>query len=117
MRLILYSEQIVRSSDNCDAYNIPFTFDPEAVCGIKLPVSSDTTSSAAATASEASTTTVSKSHSVSTMATDAASTTETSAASQTTPATAETTSAENGAPRVKAVWGGVVLPVLFGVFA
>ncbi|KAM0229964.1 hypothetical protein ACHAP5_011508 [Fusarium lateritium] len=110
-------EQIVRSSDNCDAYNIPFTFDPEAVCGIKLPVSTDTMSDAATTTSDSSTATVSKSHSVSTTATDAASTTEASAASQNTPATAETTTAENGALRVKAVWGGVVLSVLFGVFA
>lgn len=117
MRLILYSEQIPRSSDNCDAYNIPFTFDPEAVCGIKLPVSSDTVSGVEATTSEASTATVSKSHSVSTTATDAEATTKTSAASQTTAAVAETTSAENGALKMKAAWGSVVLPVLFGVFA
>ncbi|WZH48599.1 uncharacterized protein QYS62_009779 [Fusarium acuminatum] len=110
-------EQIPRSSDNCDAYNLPFTFDPEAVCGIKLPVSSTTTSGAEATTSEASTATVSKSHSVSTTATDAEATTGTSEASQTTAAAAETTSAENGALRVKAAWGGVVLPVLFGMFA
>ncbi|KAG5655998.1 hypothetical protein KAF25_001568 [Fusarium avenaceum] len=110
-------EQIPRSSDNCDAYKIPFTFDPEAVCGIKLSVSSDTVSSAEATTSEVSTATVSKSHSVSTTATDAETTTETSAASQTTAATVETTSAENGALKMKAAWGSVVLPVLFGVFA
>ncbi|KIL86099.1 hypothetical protein FAVG1_10493 [Fusarium avenaceum] len=112
-------EQIVRSSDNCDAYKIPFTFDPEAVCGIKLPVSSDTTSSAEATTSEASTATVLKSHSVSTTTTttDAEATTKTSAASQTTAATVETTSAENGTLRVKAAWGSLVLSVLFGVFA
>lgn len=115
MKLILYSEQIPRSSDNCDAYNLPFTFDPEAVCGIKLPVSSTTTSGAEATTSEAST--VSKSHSVSATANDVETTTETSAASQTTAAAPETTSAENGALRVKAAWGGVVLSVLFGMFA
>ncbi|CAJ0544565.1 Ff.00g036800.m01.CDS01 [Fusarium sp. VM40] len=107
-------EQIPRSSDNCDAYNLPFTFDPEAVCGIKLPVSSTTTSGAEATTSEAST--VSKPHSVSATAKDVETTTETSAASQTTAAAPETASAENGGLRVKAAWGGVVLSVLFGVF-
>ncbi|KAF4993230.1 hypothetical protein FGRMN_6594 [Fusarium graminum] len=105
-------DQIQRSSDNCVAYKLPFTFDAEAVCGIKLSTS-DTLTGTTATTSEASTATLSKSHSIST--TDAASTTESSVASETSSAAAKA-SEENSAFGVHVTWGSMILPILFGVF-
>ncbi|GKU06699.1 hypothetical protein FLAG1_09609 [Fusarium langsethiae] len=109
-------EQIERSSDGCVAWNLPFTFDAEAVCGIKLPASSDTSSEAASTTtvarvktSDAVTTTV-----TGTETEAAASTTESSAAGQIT-AASEPTPVDNGASSVKAIGGAIVLPVLLGL--
>ncbi|KAF5660131.1 hypothetical protein FHETE_9103 [Fusarium heterosporum] len=105
-------DQIQRSSDNCDAYKLPFTFDAGAVCGIKLS-KSNTLTGATATTSEASTATLSKSHSVST--TEGASPTQSSAASKTSSAAAELIE-ENSALRVHVAWSAVIVPILFGLF-
>ncbi|KAF5656513.1 hypothetical protein FCIRC_13622 [Fusarium circinatum] len=112
-------EQIERSSNDCDAHGIPFTFDAEAVCGIKLPVSS-TTVSVSVTTSEATTVTKAKaSETVTTTEeeTPAAMTTatgaESSAASQTT-STAAATVMDNSASRAKAMVAAAA--IAFGVF-
>ncbi|RBR10230.1 uncharacterized protein FIESC28_09616 [Fusarium coffeatum] len=109
-------EQIQRSGDGCVAWNLPFTFDAEAACGIKLPKSSETSSEAMATTtvttaektSDAATTTEAETETK----TDV-STVETSAASQTTGA-AEPSTVENGAMKA-AVGGAIALPVLLGL--
>ncbi|RGP73363.1 hypothetical protein FLONG3_6381 [Fusarium longipes] len=108
-------EQIERSGDDCVAWNLPFTFDAEAACGIKLPVS--TTASLEAT----STTTVARvktTDAATTTATDAAtdgttSAMESSTASQTT-TTSEPSTVTNGASNLKVIGGAIVLPVLLG---
>ncbi|KAF4334044.1 hypothetical protein FBEOM_12121 [Fusarium beomiforme] len=112
-------EQIERSSDGCVAWNKPFTFDPEAVCGIKLPVSSETvsvTTSEATTVSKAKTSETATTTKVeeSTMATTEATTgTEVSAASRTSSA-AETTVTDNSAPRAKGMMAAAAIAL--GVF-
>ncbi|KAF5968757.1 hypothetical protein FCOIX_11226 [Fusarium coicis] len=100
------TEQIERSSSDCDAHGIPFTFDAEAVCGIKFPVSSETVSVSVTTseattvpkakATEAVTTTEEETTKAMTKATG----TENSAASQTTLAAAATVT-DNSASRAK----------------
>ncbi|PNP78912.1 hypothetical protein FNYG_07777 [Fusarium nygamai] len=99
-------EQIERSSNDCDAHGIPFTFDAEAVCGIKLPVSSETVS-VSVTTSEATTVTKAKasetvttSEEETTAAMTKATGTESLAASQTTSAAAATVT-DNSASRAK----------------
>ncbi|CEI61292.1 hypothetical protein FVEN_g5987 [Fusarium venenatum] len=109
-------EQIERSSDGCVAWNLPFTFDAEAACGIKLPASSDTSSEATSTTTVAR---VKTSDAVTTTATGTeaettASATETSTADQTT-AASEPTTVENGASNLKAIGGAIALPVLLGL--
>ncbi|KAF5549038.1 hypothetical protein FNAPI_8113 [Fusarium napiforme] len=112
-------EQIERSSNNCDAHGIPFTFDAEAVCGVKLPVSSET-ASVSVTTSVA--TTVTKAKASETVATTeettAAMTTatgsESSAASQTTSA-ATATVTDNSASRAKGMVAAAAA-VALGVF-
>ncbi|KAF4494089.1 hypothetical protein FAGAP_9782 [Fusarium agapanthi] len=100
----LGTEQIERSSKDCDAHGNPFTFDAEAVCGIKLPVSS-ATASVSVTTSEA--TTVTKAKASETVTTTEEKTTMTtatgaqsSAASQTTSAAAATVT-DNSVSRAK----------------
>ncbi|PCD33598.1 hypothetical protein AU210_009818 [Fusarium oxysporum f. sp. radicis-cucumerinum] len=93
-------EQIERSSNDCDAHGIPFTFDAEAVCGIKLPVSSETVS-VSATISEATTVTKAKASETS------------SAASQTTSG-AEATVTDNSASRAKGMVAAAAIAL--GVF-
>jgi hypothetical protein len=104
----LGTEQIERSSNDCVAHGIPFTFDAEAVCGIKLPVSSET-ASVSVTTSEA--TTVPKAKATETVTTTEGETTkavttvagtESSAASLTTSAAAAAaTVTGNSASRAK----------------
>ncbi|KAF5962666.1 hypothetical protein FBULB1_13940 [Fusarium bulbicola] len=99
-------EQIERSSNDCDAHGIAFTFDAEAVCGIKLPVSlatvsvsvttSEITTVTKAKASETVTTTQEETVPAMTTATGA----ESSAASQTT-STAAAIVTDNSASRAK----------------
>ncbi|KAF5575548.1 hypothetical protein FPANT_11290 [Fusarium pseudoanthophilum] len=112
-------EQIERSSNDCVAHGIPFTFDAEAVCGIKLPVSSETIS-VSVTTSEATTVTKAKaSETVTTTEeeTTAAMTTaagsESSAASQTTSAAAAAVT-DNSASRAKGMVAAAA--VALGVF-
>ncbi|EKJ74252.1 hypothetical protein FPSE_05549 [Fusarium pseudograminearum CS3096] len=109
-------EQIERSGNDCVAWNLPFTFDPEAACGIKLPTSSDTSSEARstitvvrATTSDAVTTTATGTETETT-----ASATESSATDKTT-TTSEPTPVDNGASNMKAIGGAIVLPVLLGL--
>ncbi|KAF5253564.1 hypothetical protein FANTH_1636 [Fusarium anthophilum] len=112
-------EQIERSSNDCDAHGIPFTFDAEAVCGIKLPVSSATVSVSVTTseattvtkakASETMTSTQEETAPAMTMATGA----ESSAASQTT-STAAAIVTDNSASRVKGMVA--VAAIALGVF-
>ncbi|KAF9771714.1 hypothetical protein IL306_010641 [Fusarium sp. DS 682] len=113
-------EQIERSSDGCVAWNKPFTFDPEAVCGIKLPVSSETVS-VSVTTSKATTVTKAKTSETvtttdgedSTTATTTATGTDVSAASQTSSA-AEATVTDNSAPRAKGMLAAAAIAL--GVF-
>ncbi|KAL7758293.1 hypothetical protein ACKLNR_012820 [Fusarium oxysporum f. sp. zingiberi] len=112
-------EQIERSSNDCDAHGIPFTFDAEAVCGIKLPVSSETVS-VSATTSEATTVTKAKASETvtrtdenTTVATTTATGTESSAASQTTSG-AEATVTDNSASRAKGMVAAAAIAL--GVF-
>jgi hypothetical protein len=117
--LICGAEQIERSSNDCDAHGIPFTFDAEAVCGIKLPVSSETVS-VSATTSEATTVTKAKASETvtrtdenTTVATTTATGTESSAASQTTSG-AEATVTDNSASRAKGMVAAAAIAL--GVF-
>ncbi|KAF5658265.1 hypothetical protein FDENT_14108 [Fusarium denticulatum] len=110
-------EQIERSSNDCDAHGIPFTFDAEAVCGIKLPLSS--TVSISVTTSEA--TTITKARATETVTTTEETTpamtavtgTESSATSQTTSAAAVTVT-DNSASRAKGMVAAAA--VALGVF-
>ncbi|KAI1009972.1 hypothetical protein LB503_011523 [Fusarium chuoi] len=111
-------EQIERSSNDCDAHGIPFTFDAEAVCGIKLPVSSTVSVSVAtsepttvtkAKASE----TVTTSEEESTAAITTATGTESSAASQTTSAAVATVT-DNSASKAKGMVAAAAIAL--GVF-
>ncbi|KAF5633965.1 hypothetical protein F25303_8966 [Fusarium sp. NRRL 25303] len=111
-------EQIERSSNDCDAHGIPFTFDAEAVCGIKLPVSS--TVSVSVTTSEATTVTKAKASETATTAEEesitaitTASGTESSAASQTTSAAAATVT-ENSGSKAKGMVAAAAIAL--GVF-
>ncbi|KAJ4128212.1 hypothetical protein NW768_008499 [Fusarium equiseti] len=117
-------EQIERSGNDCVAWNLPFTFDAEAVCGIKLPKSSETSSEVMATTtvttaektSDAAITTEAETNTKTAAAAETntdASTVETSAASQTS-GTAEPSTVDNGA-RKAAVGGAIALPVLLGL--
>ncbi|KAF5536456.1 hypothetical protein FMEXI_10314 [Fusarium mexicanum] len=113
------TRQIERSSNDCDAHGIPFTFDAEAVCGIKLPVSSATVS-VSVTTSEATTVTKAKaSETVTTTeeetipAMTTATGAESSAASQTT-STAAATVTDNSASRAKGMIAAAA--IAFGVF-
>ncbi|KAF5622070.1 uncharacterized protein FTJAE_11036 [Fusarium tjaetaba] len=114
----LGTEQIERSSSDCDAHGIPFTFDAEAVCGIKLP--SSETVSVSVTTSEA--TTVTKAKASETVTTTEEETTkavtnatgsESSVASQTTSAAAATVT-DNSASRAKGMVAAAA--VALGVF-
>ncbi|CVK98643.1 uncharacterized protein FMAN_08526 [Fusarium mangiferae] len=112
-------EQIERSSNDCDAHGIPFTFDAEAVCGIKLPVSSETVS-VSTTTSEATTVTKAKasetvttSEEESTTAITTTTGTESSAASQTTSAAAATVT-ENSGSKAKGMVAAAAIAL--GVF-
>ncbi|KAG5754035.1 hypothetical protein H9Q69_014236 [Fusarium xylarioides] len=109
-------EQIERSSNNCDAHGISFTFDAEAVCGIKLPVSSKTVS-VSVTMSEATTVTKAKAVTTTEAGTTAAMTTttgsESSVASQTTSAAAATVT-DNSASRAKGMVAAAAIAI--GVF-
>ncbi|KAF5604803.1 hypothetical protein FPCIR_656 [Fusarium pseudocircinatum] len=115
--LIDGAEQIERSSNDCDAHGIPFTFDAEAVCGIKLPASS--TVSISVTMSEATTVTKAKASETvttseeTTPAMTTATGTESSAASQTTSAAASTVT-DNSASRAKGMVAAAA--VALGVF-
>ncbi|KAI1025180.1 hypothetical protein LB505_009424 [Fusarium chuoi] len=111
-------EQIERSSNDCDAHGIPFSFDAEAVCGIKLPVSS--TVSVSATTSEPTTVTKAKvsetvttTEEETTQAITTATGTESSAASQTTPAAAATVT-ENSGSKAKGMVAAAAIAL--GVF-
>jgi hypothetical protein len=110
-------EQIERSSNDCDAHGIPFTFDAEAVCGIKLPVSSETIS-VSVTTSEATTVTKAKASETVTTTDEGSTTatttgTELSAASQTTSG-AEAAVTDNSAPRAKGMLAAAAIAL--GVF-
>ncbi|KAM5511453.1 hypothetical protein FOXYSP1_11553 [Fusarium oxysporum f. sp. phaseoli] len=117
-------EQIERSSNDCDAHGIPFTFDAEAVCGIKLPVSSETVS-VSATTLEATTVTKAKASETvtttdenTTVATTTATGTESSVVSQTTAtgttSGAEATVTDNSASRAKGMVAAAAIAL--GVF-
>ncbi|KAF5634204.1 hypothetical protein F52700_5925 [Fusarium sp. NRRL 52700] len=112
-------EQIERSSNDCDAHGIPFTFDAEAVCGIKLPVSSATvsvsvTTSESTTVTRAKTSeTVTTTEEETTAVTTTAMGTESSAASQTTAAAAAPVT-DNSASRAKGMVAAAAIAL--GVF-
>ncbi|KAF4446723.1 hypothetical protein F53441_9656 [Fusarium austroafricanum] len=122
----LMLEAIERSSNDCDAHKIPFKFDPEAACGIKLSTSSEivsttaeaTTASRVKTSETATTTDADATTGATTGATTRATTSgaEKSAAGETTSASAPAVT-ENGASRSKVMLGAVVLPIAFGVMA
>ncbi|KAF4416086.1 hypothetical protein FACUT_12880 [Fusarium acutatum] len=115
----LSAEQIERSSNDCDAHGIPFTFDAEAVCGIKLPVSSQAVSISITTSTASTVTKAKASETITTTEEDTAAATtttpgtESSAASQTTSVAAATVT-DNSAAKAKGVVAAAAIAL--GVF-
>ncbi|KAJ5462610.1 hypothetical protein N7475_007554 [Penicillium sp. IBT 31633x] len=126
-------DSITRQRRECNARDMAFTFDAEAICGVKLTTSAgvlvaatSTSTSTTATATATVTTTAAdstvtgdKSSTASASATSAASSTvisETSAGNQTTSASS-TPIPTNGAPGNEAIWNAVMILVAVSAVA
>lgn len=95
-------DSIARQTTQCVAFNIPFTFDAEAVCGIKLVTTSSAITSGATTSTA---TSASQSSAVSASIT----VTTTSAASQTSSGGPTPTATTNSAPSKMKLSNGVAV--------
>jgi hypothetical protein len=113
-------DSLERQFRGCNAWNIPIPeeFDTEAVCGIKMPSTSTSTSAAASSTSDAAsqTSAASQSAAASSTASAAASSVTPPASSvtppqgsQTTPGAPESTNPDSGAVHTKAAWSGAAV--------